>query len=666
MAMSKPKRVFIIFVVSVCSILLGSTFGVITAYFRTTPDLEEVQFHQDFTTYVFDVEGRLITDLYREHRVPVSIDMVPEHVQQAVIAVEDDQFYDHHGVNFYAFGRAIWVNLREQRFAQGGGTITMQLARNVFLTPDKTIIRKLEEFLWAWQIERKYAKEEILEAYLNEVHAGHGANGVEAASKLYFGKSVEDLSLAEAALIAGVIRWPVRYSPFNNPDIALQRRDFVLARMEALGFISSSEAEAAKEAELELAERTPRTVNAPYFVDYLLQELTPLFGEDRIFGGGLRIYTTLDLDKQKAAEKHLLEGLPTGRTDAGGLTQPQGSIVTLDVETGEIRAMVGGRGEDRFNRAAQALRSPGSAMKLFPYVAAIDRGMTPAHVYTDEPTEFRLSTGQTWSPRNYGGNFRGDMTVREAVERSTNVIAAKVVDELGLQTVMDYSKKMGISTLVEQGRSNDMGLSSLALGGLTRGISPLEMASAYGVVANQGIHVKPLGVLRVEDSFGNVLYDSQTEQRVVLAEETAYIVTDMLRGVIERGTGTNAQIGRPAAGKTGTHQNYHDAWFIGYTPELVTTVWFGADSPERMVYDGIRYGSWNAATIWGNYMEDILQAVPASDFEKPDGLVEDIAIDTKTGLLVPDDCSLPEDEIRLEIFVQGTEPRHYTPRCSVR
>ncbi len=666
MARSKPRRIFLFTTVIILSIVFGGSFGVLTAYFRTTPDLTDVQFRQSFTTHIFDVNGRLITDLFREHRVPVSIYDVPKHVKEAVIAIEDDRFYEHHGVNFYAFGRAIIVNLREQRFAQGGGTITMQLARNVFLTQDKTVVRKLEEFLWAWQIERQYSKEEILEAYLNEVHVGHGANGVEAASQLYFGKSVNQLTLSEAAMIAGVIRWPVRYSPFNNPDIAVERRDFVLSRMQELGYISAQEAQSARAEELNPTARTGRVVNAPYFVDYIIQELTPLFGEDRIFGGGLRIHTSLDLDMQAAAETHLLEGLPRGGTDPNGLLQPQGALITIDPSTGEIRSMVGGRGDDKFNRAAQALRSPGSAIKIFPYTAAIDKGITPADVYVDEATEFVLTGGQRWSPQNYSGTFLGIMTIREAVERSNNIIAAKIVQELGYQTVMDYGKAMGITSFVEQGRSNDMGLSPLALGGLTRGISPLELASAYGILANQGIRVAPAAVLRVEDAFGNLLYRHQTHQSVVLNETTAYLMTDMLRGVMERGTGTNARIGRPAAGKTGTHQNYQDAWFVGYTPDLVTAIWFGADIQERMVYGGVRYGSWNAATIWGNYMRDVVRDMPVTDFAKPDGLLENVAIDIKTGLLVRDNCTLPQDEIRLETFIRGTEPTSFSPRCSTR
>lgn len=664
MAKSKNRRTYIYVLVIVGSILLGSSFGFLTAYLKSAPTLDQVNIRQDFTTYIYDINGRLITDLYRENRVPVDITELPDHVINAVVAIEDDQFYNHHGINFIAFGRAILVNLRDWSFSQGGGTITMQLARNVFLTQKKTIMRKLEEFLWAVQIERKYSKDEILEAYLNEFYLNHGAYGIEAGAQTFFGKPAKDLTLSEAALIAGVIRWPARYSPFVNPDIAIDRRNFVLSRMAEVGFLTPEEAEQAKAEPLVLAERKERVVQARYFVDYVTQYLIDRYGEAAVFGGGLRVYTTLDLNMQKVAEEALLAGLPVSSQSSDGITQPQGAIIALVPQTGEIRVMVGGRGEDRFNRSVQALRSPGSAIKIFPYTAAIDKGITPAHIYVDEPTEFVMANGDVWSPQNYYGDFSGEVTVREAVEMSLNVIAAKVVDEIGPQTVIDYGKKMGITTFVEQGRANDLGLAPLALGGMTLGVSPLELASAYGVLANQGIRAEPFAILRVTDSYGNILEENQPKREVVLSEQTCYIMTDMLRGVIERGTGKNANIGRPAAGKTGTHQDYRDAWFVGYTPDLVSAVWFGEDSPKRMVYQGARYGSWNAATIWKTFMKEALRNTPISDFPKPSGLVEGILIDTKTGLLVPDDCTLPQDEVRSEIFIKGTEPTEYSPRCT--
>lgn len=663
--MTPWKKFWIFTAVIILSLLVGGGFGVITAYLKSAPSLDQVNFHQQFTTYIYDINGEIITDLYRENRVPITIDEVSPYLIKAVVAVEDKNFYEHHGIDFIAFGRAILINIKERRLAQGGGTITMQVARNQFLTQDKLISRKLKEFLWAVQIERKYSKQEILEAYLNEVHLGHGANGVEAGARLYFGKSAKDLNLAEAALIAGVIRWPHRYSPFVNIDIAKDRRDFVLSRMVEEGFITQIEANIAKAEPVKVIERKQRVVNAPYFVDYILQDLIDRYGDEMVFGGGLRIYTTLDLNMQKAAEKALIEGLPPGHEDSQGLLQPQGALIAIDPRNGHIRAMVGGRGGDKFNRAVQAYRSPGSAIKIFPYTAAIDTGITAADIYIDEPTEFVLADGSTWSPQNYAQDFKGIMTVREAIELSTNVIATQVVAQLGPQLVIEYGKKMGITSFVENGRINDLGLSPLALGGLTKGVSPIELATAYGVIANQGIRVDPIAIIRVTDSAGNILEENSPKKQVVLSEQTSYIMTDILRGVIERGTGKNAQLNRPAAGKTGTHQDYRDAWFVGYTPELVAAVWFGADTPEAMVYNGVRYGSWNAATIWKNFMNEALRNVPISDFPKPSsGIVEGIPIDIKTGLLVRDNCPLPKDEIRYEIFIKGTEPKEYSPRCT--
>ncbi|HKM18394.1 MAG: PBP1A family penicillin-binding protein [Firmicutes bacterium] len=660
----KPRsRTKLWILVIIFSILLGGALGVLTAYVGSAPSLDQVNLTQQYSTHIYDINGLLITDLYRENRVPIAIELLPEHLKNAVIAIEDDKFYQHHGIDFIAFGRAVLVNLREGRFAQGGGTITMQVARNLFLTQDKLISRKLQEFLWAVQIERKYSKQEILETYLNMVHLGHGANGVEAGAQLYFGKSAKDLTLPEAALLAGIIRWPARYSPHNNPDVALERRNFVLKRMFDLELITESEYMAARAEPVAVVERKARNVNAPYFVDYILDDLIERYGEERVFGGGLRIYTTLDLNMQMAAEKALTNGLPQGYVDSSGLTQPQGALIAIDPRNGHIRAMVGGRGEDKFNRSVQAYRSPGSAIKVFAYTAAIDKGVTAADIYVDEPVEYVLASGETWSPRNYHPVFDGEMTVREAIERSINTVAVAVVNQLGFNTVIEYGKKMGITSFVESGRVNDLGLSPLALGGLTKGVSPLEMASAYGVLANNGIRVEPIAILRVTDYHGNVLEENTPRKEVVLTEETSYIMTDLLRGVIERGTAKSARINRPAAGKTGTHQDNRDAWFVGYTPELGAAVWFGEDIPKAMVYNGVQYGSWNATPIWKEFMSEALRYTPISDFKRPNGIVE-ATIDIKTGLLVPENCSLPKDEIRTEIFVRGTEPTEYSPRCT--
>src|SRR5690554_4879938 len=340
MAKNKSKRIWLYIAVISGSIFFGGSVGFLTAYLSSAPTLDQVNITQDYTTYIYDINGKVITNLYRENRIPTDITKLPEHVKNAVIAIEDSQFYNHHGINFIAFGRAIWVNLRTWDFTQGGGTITMQLARNVFLTQKKTIMRKLEEFLWAVQIERKYSKDEILEAYLDVFNLNHGAYGIEAGARLYFGKEAKDLTLSEAAMLAGIIRWPSRYSPFVNPDIARDRRNFVLDRMAAEGFISEAEAKAAQAEPLGVIDRNQRQVKARYFVDHVIAQVTERYGEAAVFGGGLRIYTTLDLDMQEAAEKALLDGLPVStRKSADGLTQPQGALIALDPRNGHIKAM---------------------------------------------------------------------------------------------------------------------------------------------------------------------------------------------------------------------------------------------------------------------------------------------------------------------------------------
>ena len=407
--------------------------------------------------------------------------------------------------SIFAFGRAILVNKDLEFYPRRRYYYDAASSQRI---PDaeETIMRKLEEFLWAVQIERKYSKDEILEAYLNVFYLNHGVYGIEAGSRLFFGKEAKDLTLSEAAMIAGIIRWPSRYSPFVNPDIARDRRNFVLERMYEEGFITEEECRTAQAEPLGVIERHKRQVKARYFVDHIIAQVVDRYGEAAVFGGGLRIYTTLDLDMQEAAEKALLNGLPVNpRTVDGELTQPQGALIAIDPRNGHIKAMVGGRGEDSFNRTTQALRSPGSVMKVFAFTAAIDKGVTPADIYEDEPTQFTLPNGDVWEPRNYYGDYNGPVTVREAFERSLNIIAAKVVADVGPETVMEYAKKMGITTLVEQGRVNDVGLAPMALGGLTRGVSPLEMASAFGVLANQGIRVEPISILKITDAYGNVL-----------------------------------------------------------------------------------------------------------------------------------------------------------------
>lgn len=651
------KRALLGFFILIVCIGFGTTLGIVAGALSTAPSLDDIEFNPSQTTYIYDANGKVITKLYRENRIPVSLDEMPQDLQKAVIAIEDDHFYEHHGINYLAIARAIYVDILEGRKAQGGSTITMQLARNAFLTLDKSYSRKLNELIWTIQIERKFTKDEILERYLNEIYMGHSAYGVEAASQVYFGKHISELSLAESALLAGIIQIPGVHSPYINMENAYKRRAVVLNRMLELNMISSEQAEAAKAEEIKLAGLKPRESTAPYFVDYVLQDLLARYGEEKVYGGGLKVYTSLDLKMQEQAEQVFLSNLPEKKIEGSPIIQPQGAVISIDPKTGQIKAMVGGRGNDKFNRAVQARRQPGSAMKPFIYVAAMDRGFTPATIIEDSPIEYHLPNGDVWAPTNYDKKFNGPVTLRHAVEDSLNVVAVKVLDQIGVRTAVEYAKKMGITTLVERGAKNDLNL-SLALGGLTQGVTPMEITSAYGILANKGVWVEPLAILRVEDAQGHVLEERTPQKKIVLNEATSFMVTDMLRGVIERGTGKSANIGRPAAGKTGTTDDFTNAWFIGYTPNLVTGVYIGNDKQsDRLIFDGVGWGSWRAANIWGKYMSKAVSGTPIEDFDRPDNIVN-ATVCADSGQLATENCP----EVRTEIFISGTEPSEY---CTV-
>ncbi|MGE5577344.1 MAG: PBP1A family penicillin-binding protein [Syntrophothermus sp.] len=651
---TKTKRMAIYVAILLVFIMIGSAVGIIAGTLKTAPRLEDVRFNPKMTTTLYDVHDEVVARIFKENRLPVPLEEIPKTLQAAVIAIEDQKFYEHHGLNFLAILRALVTDILHGEKVQGGSTITQQLAKNAFLTNEKTFMRKIKEAVWAIQIERKYTKDEILETYLNEIYFGHGAYGVEAASQLYFGKSVKQLNLPEAALLAGVTRGPGYYSPYINMEAARRRRNTVLEVMADVGYITRDQAENAKKAPITVVGLKPGRAHAPYFVDYVVQRLLDKYGEAQVYGGGLKVYTSLDLKMQLAAEKALLDLLPKGKVDENKLQQPQGALIAIDPHSGYIKAMVGGRGEDKFNRAVQAVRQPGSAMKPFVYIAAIDRGYTPAQIIDDSPVEYSMPDGSIWTPQNVDSKFRGPITLRNALEQSVNVVAIKLLDQIGAGTVIEYAKKMGITTLVERGTLNDRNL-SLALGGITRGVTPLEITAAYGVLANQGILVDPIAIVRVEDRDGNVLEENRAKKQIVLSEQTSYIITDMLKGVITRGTGQNAAIGRPAAGKTGTTSEYTDAWFVGYTPDLVASVWMGNDNPkEKLIFGDVKFASWRSAQIWGAFMSQALSDTPVRDFPVPADIVT-ANIDVDTGLLATDRCI----NIRTEVFVRGTEPTQY-------
>ncbi|HML31738.1 MULTISPECIES: transglycosylase domain-containing protein [Sporomusa] len=643
----RPKKNFravtIIAILVFLVMLTGASLGFLTASIHTIPSLKG-EIRPAVSSQIFDVNGKLITTIHSvENRLPVSINKIPKNLQNAFIAAEDVRFYQHSGIDPRGILRAIWSNITNRGIAEGGSTITQQLARNALLSQDQTIKRKIQEAFLSLQIERQYSKQEILEMYMNQIYFGQGAYGVQTAAQIYFGKNVEDLNLAECAMIAGIPKSPNYYSPSSNLKAAKERQSVVLDQLVKYDYIDSATALKAKNTEIKLVNRnTTTTATASYFTDYVLQLLIEKYGADAVYKDGLKVYTSLDIEMQTAAEQAMNQLLPTRRTE-NGIKQPQGALVAIDPHNGHIKAMVGGRGNDQFNRAVLAERQPGSAFKPFVYLAALESGFTPASIIDDKPISFG-----SWSPMNYDRRFRGPVTMRTALEQSLNVVTVKLAQQVGIDKTLYYAQQMGISTLVLTGNTNDRNL-AMSLGGLTRGVTPLEIASAYGVLANGGVRVEPLAIIKVVDRNGKVIEETLPRERVVVNERSAYLLTDMLRGAINQGTGAGAYFGRPAAGKTGTTSDYKDAWFVGYTPDLAAAVWMGYDNADYL--SGITGGT-IPATIWQSFMREASTKYVARDFVKPSGIVT-ARISTQDGLLLNDAAS---KEARDELFAEGTQP----------
>lgn len=607
------------------------------------------------STIFYDINKKEFSRLYVENRIEVPLNKIPAYFKKAIVDVEDNRFYEHRGIDFRSIGRAIWVDLRGGAYIEGGSTITQQLARNVLLTQKKAISRKVQEIFLAMSIERNYTKDEILERYLNQICFGQGAYGVEAASRIYFGKSVSELKLDQIALLAGLPKNPSGFSPYTHPQAAKDRRAVVLDQMAKYGSITYEQAEKSKRKPLDVIPLSPLKRRAAYFRDYVIQKLRGTIDEQTLYTGGYQIYTTLDLLAQNSAEE-AAASFTGGTPDSKGVLQPQIAIVAIDPKTGYIKAMVGGRdyGNTQLNRAVSAYRQPGSTIKPFVYTAAIDsRLYTPGSVLTDEPVSYPTLQGSEWAPHNYDNKFRGDISLREALENSINIIAVKLVENLGPSRVVEYARKMGLKSLVISGEQNDLNLASMALGGLTNGVTPLEMAAAYSPLANQGISVEPIAILEVKDAEGNTIFEDRPHKKIALGEDTAYLVTDMLRGVIMRGTGQAAMIDRPAAGKTGTTSDNTNAWFVGYTPDLLASVWIGNDQQKQTLrINNVVIGSGRAAAIWGQFMRKALTLTPPSDFIPPSGVVSGVQICSQSGELATANCP----DTKYETYLEGTQP----------
>ncbi len=675
-------RLLLVVVVVVALVGAGLGAGFVLSAVRAMPEIADVRPEAQITSYVYDVHGEQVAPLHGpEHRIMVEHAEIPDVVREAFMAIEDHRFYDHFGLDLYRIVGAAWNNLTGGPL-QGGSTISQQLARNAWpIGMEQTWTRKIQEAVLALQLERAYTKDQILTMYLNQINLGHGAYGVQAAAEIYFDKDVADLDLAQAALLAALPRAPSVYSPYVNPDLASQRRSVVLANMVREGFIDEDQKEQAQKQPIELAglENRQEAV-APHFIDYVLSQLLERYPSDVIYGGGLKVHTTLDPEIQTAAEEsvktHLLEDFPQGAYDK----DLQIGMVIADPHTGHIKAMIGGRQHTSMleqNRAWQTYRQPGSAFKpIAVYTPALEEGWTPATVIDDSPVDVRIEeTGQRFTPRNYSesgwplGAYRGLTTMREAIRRSVNVTAVRALMDLGIDKGLDAAERMGFSKLITSGPQSDRG-PSLALGGLTEGASPLEMTLAYSAFAAGGVKPEPIAITKIVDRHGNVLEENSPQRSVVTSPEAAYLMTDMLRSVVSDrrsgwesnwGTGDRARFSAewPIAGKTGTTDDIKDLWWIGYTPEYVGTVWLGFDQPEdiaKVVGRSMPSGLY-PVLIWRDAMEPIHEGLEITDFERPDGMVEK-TVCIKSGKLPGEHC--PTNKQRRELFHEDNVP---TEKC---
>jgi penicillin-binding protein 1A len=629
----------------------ASAVWVLTILPGSLPSVTQLEtFDASEGTKVYDDNDELLTEFHVERRIFVPLAQIPKTLRDAIIATEDARFYSHHGVDPTGIARAVYQNFRRGRIVEGGSTITQQLAKVLFLTPDKSLERKLKEAVLALELERRYSKDRILEMYLNQIYFGHGAFGVEAAARTFYGKGVSELSLPECTLLAGLPKAPTTYSPFEHPEAAKRRRATVLSRMVDVGAIASPLAKKTADSPLGLIPPERRRTTGQYYLEYVQQQLEAQYGADLVFKGGLQVYTTLSPVMQVKAERALREGLKALESRRGAAAKdgtappperPEGALLTIEPQTGYIKAMVGGYDffKSEFNRAVQARRQPGSAFKAFVYLAALESGQTPASVVDDSPVEFPAGrNGKAWKPDNYDRKFRGPITYQQALEESVNVAAVKVLEKNGVRRTVDLARRLGVESPLGENLSIALGTSDLTL---------LEITSAYGALANQGSWVRPSAIRYVLDSQRKLLEENTPQAKQVVSPELAYVMTSMLRGTIERGTGAAARaLGRPAAAKTGTTNDYSNAWFIGYTPQLATGVWVGYDRPRSLGKD--ETGSRVAVPIWTAFMQEALAGTPPEDFPIPERVV-----------LVPVDMNPSGGCVRpvTMAFVAGTEPK---------
>jgi len=690
---------------------------------KELPALDKVRdYHPSLITKVYSEKNKVFAEYSIEKRIPISYPDLPQNLVNAIVAVEDSRFYEHHGVDFKGIMRAVVKNVLKGRFAQGGSTITQQLARGLFLSRRKTITRKLQEMYISWQLEDMYSKNEILELYFNHIYFGHGAYGVEAAARTYFGKTVSKLNLKECSVVAGLPRAPSKYDPIRYPKRSEKRARTVLYRMFQERFIDKIDYEAARNFKIKTPTRKIKHRVGGYFAEMVRKYLERNYGADVLYRDGLHVYTTLNLDLQRSAEKALRDGLMkvdrrqgfrkltskqvkyykklfknksnrlskagvflgkvkevlpdkakvefagktgilnlaaikwTKKKSFKGFLKPgqyvlvtemktknktplpllsimqepkvSGALVSINPANGHIESLVGGYDfkTSKFNRAVQARRQAGSAFKPFIYGAALEKRFTLGSILMDTPVMYGKK--KKWKPTNYHETFSGRTTFRKALEHSKNVVSIKLLKEVGIRNAIKFARRVGVSSKL----GHDL---SLALG--TSEMTPLEITSAYGVFANNGVRVSPIYIKYIKDQDGHVLERHKPSKEAVLDVRTNYLMTVLLKGVVEHGTGYRAKaLGRPVAGKTGTTNNYKDAWFVGFSPEVVTGVWVGYDKQRSLGH--LETGSRAASPVWVEYMRAALKGLPIRDFTIPDRIVR-VSIDADTGMIATSKCT---------------------------
>lgn len=744
----------LIIILAIFSVIAGISTGIYLAVLQDIPSIEDIKNYKPETgTKIYSDDDVLIGELKAEKGIFVPLKQIPEHMKNALVAVEDSRFWDHKGIDYLAILRAIIKDIIHLGFKEGGSTITQQLTKVMFLTPEKTLKRKLKEAILAVRLEKNLTKNEILELYLNKVYFGHGAYGVEMASKIYFGKSVRNISLSEAALLAGLVKAPATYSPFNDITKAKERQQIVLTRMEEEGYIKKQEKELAQQQHLNLSMERKGIEANNYFIEYIRKYLEETYGINTVYKGNLRVYTTLDRRAQALAARAVQEGLreldkrrgwrgpiehkedidiekemrlqeqPTVSVSntgeiASGLVlsvsdneaiiktrgiigrlllqdamwasriiepkgtvktiknftlklilnpgdvvkvsiknikgnniflnleqdpQVEGALVAIEQETGFIRALIGGYDfiKSDYNRAVLAKRQPGSAFKPIIYAAAMDNGFTPATIINDEPTTYPGGPKGEWKPENADHKYYGPTMLREGLAYSRNIVTIKLVEQMGVEKVIDFARTIGI----ESDMPHDL---TIALGSLS--ITPLDLALCYCVFANGGEKIKPIAIKYITDSQGRILESNEPESEEVISQQTAFLITSMMEDVVKYGTGWRAKsLGVPVAGKTGTTNEYRDAWFVGYTSNITTAVWVGFDDMKSLGHQ--ETGARAASPIWVNFMKGYISSQESTEFNIPEGIVS-VLIDPSSGKLARDETTGIK-----EYFKEGTEPR---------